>query len=63
VVIAYAYRVELLGTDEPVRLATAGALVIIGWAVARNLERACSLNLRSGSSRAPRASPASWCDS
>jgi small conductance mechanosensitive channel len=40
VVIAYAYRIELFGKDEPVRLATAGALVIIGWAVARNLGRA-----------------------
>ena len=40
VVIAYVYRFELFGTDKPVRLATAGALVIIGWAVARNLGHA-----------------------
>jgi small conductance mechanosensitive channel len=39
-VIAYTHRFELFGTDKPVRLATAGALVIIGWAVARNLGRA-----------------------
>ena len=45
VVIAYAYRVELFGTDEPVRLATAGALVFIGWAVARNLGRALQPHL------------------
>lgn len=43
--IAYAYRVELFGTDKPVRLATAGALVIIGRAVARNLGRALQPHL------------------
>jgi small conductance mechanosensitive channel len=40
VVVAYVYRIELFGTDKPVRLLTAGALVIIGWAFARNLGRA-----------------------
>jgi small-conductance mechanosensitive channel len=40
VVVAYVYRTELFGTDKPVRLATAGALVIIGWAFARSLGRA-----------------------
>jgi small conductance mechanosensitive channel len=40
VVIAYLYRRELFGVDKPVRLATAGALVILGWAFARNLGRA-----------------------
>jgi small conductance mechanosensitive channel len=40
VVIAYLFRKELFGVDKPVRLATAGALVILGWAFARNLGRA-----------------------
>jgi small conductance mechanosensitive channel len=39
VVTAYVFRRELFGVDRPVRLATAGALVILGWAVARNLGR------------------------
>jgi small conductance mechanosensitive channel len=40
IVIAYVFRKELFGADQPVRLATAGALVILGWAFARNLGRA-----------------------
>jgi small conductance mechanosensitive channel len=39
VLVAYLFRRELFGVDKPVRLATAGALVIIGWALARNLGR------------------------
>ncbi len=39
IVTAYVFRRELFGVDRPVRLATAGALVILGWAVARNLGR------------------------
>ena len=39
VVTAYVFRRELFGVDRPVRLATAGALVILGWALARNLGR------------------------
>jgi small-conductance mechanosensitive channel len=36
---AYLLRRQLFGVDKPVRLATAGAMVLIGWAVARNLGR------------------------
>jgi small conductance mechanosensitive channel len=40
IVLAYLYRKELFGVDQPVRLATAAALVLLGWAFARNLGRA-----------------------
>jgi small conductance mechanosensitive channel len=40
IVVAYLFRKELFGVDKPVRLATAGALVLLGWAFARNLGRA-----------------------
>src|SRR3954471_24496088 len=40
IVLAYLFRKELFGVDKPVRLATAGALVLLGWAFARNLGRA-----------------------
>jgi small conductance mechanosensitive channel len=40
IVLAYVFRKELFGADEPVRLATAGALIVLGWAFARNLGRA-----------------------
>jgi small conductance mechanosensitive channel len=40
VVAAYVFRVELFGVDKPVRLATAGALIVIGWALASSLGRA-----------------------
>lgn len=39
-VVAYVYRVELFGIDEPARIVLAVAMVVIGWAVARNLGRA-----------------------
>ena len=39
VITAYVWRRELFGVDRPVRVATAGALVILGWALARNLGR------------------------
>jgi small-conductance mechanosensitive channel len=40
VVLAYSFRREVFGVDRPVRLATAGAFVVIGWAIARSLGRA-----------------------
>jgi small conductance mechanosensitive channel len=40
IVLAYVFRKELFGADEPVRLAAAGALVVLGWAFASNLGRA-----------------------
>ena len=40
IVVAYLFRKELFGADKPVRLATAGALIVLGWAFARNLGRA-----------------------
>jgi small conductance mechanosensitive channel len=39
VLAAYLFRRQLFGVDRPVRLATAGAMVLIGWALARNLGR------------------------
>jgi small conductance mechanosensitive channel len=39
VLAAYLLRRRLFGVDEPVRLATAGAMVVIGWGIARNLGR------------------------
>jgi small conductance mechanosensitive channel len=40
VVLAYSYRKPLFGLDVPVRIACVVALVILGWAFARNLGRA-----------------------
>jgi hypothetical protein len=40
IALAYAFREQLFGTDEPVRLASAGALILIGWAFARSLGHA-----------------------
>jgi small conductance mechanosensitive channel len=40
VVLAYTYRQQLFGVDLPVRIACVVALVILGWAFARNLGRA-----------------------
>jgi small conductance mechanosensitive channel len=37
--VAYAFRRELFGVDRPVRLATAVALTVLGWAFARNIGR------------------------
>ena len=37
VVAVHRYRVELFGLDEPIRLATAAVIVIIGWAFASQL--------------------------
>jgi small-conductance mechanosensitive channel len=39
VLAAYLLRRRLFGVDEPVRVATAGAMVVIGWGIARNLGR------------------------
>ena len=40
VIIVFNRRQQLLGLDEPVRLATVVALVILGWAIARDAGRA-----------------------
>jgi small conductance mechanosensitive channel len=48
VALAYAYRRELFGVDEPVRLATAAVLVVLGWSVARNLARLVQPRLARG---------------
>jgi small conductance mechanosensitive channel len=48
VVLLYVFRVELFGADRPVRLLTAGALIIIGWAFARSLGRALQPRLYRG---------------
>jgi len=37
--VAYAYRRALFGADEPVRVATAVTLVILGWSLARSIAR------------------------
>jgi small-conductance mechanosensitive channel len=38
-ILAYAYRRELLGVDEPARIAVAAILILLGGAVARNVGR------------------------
>jgi small-conductance mechanosensitive channel len=40
ILVAYRYRHDLFHTDTPVRLATVVALVLLGWAFARDLGRA-----------------------
>jgi small-conductance mechanosensitive channel len=40
IAVAYTFRDQLFGTDEPVRIATACALILIGWAFARSLGHA-----------------------
>jgi small conductance mechanosensitive channel len=40
VLLAYHYRLELFGLDMPVRVASVIALVILGWALARDIGRA-----------------------
>ena len=40
VLLGYRYRQELFGLDMPVRVATVVALVILGWALARDVGRA-----------------------
>src|SRR5215208_1264220 len=40
VLLAYKYRLELFGLDMPVRVASVVALVILGWALARDIGRA-----------------------
>jgi small-conductance mechanosensitive channel len=37
--VAYAYRNSLFGVDKPVRIAVAAVLILLGWAVARNVGR------------------------
>jgi hypothetical protein len=38
-VVAYAERKEIFGLDEPVRVAAAIVMVVLGWALARDLGR------------------------
>ena len=40
VLLAYRYRMDLFGLDMPVRIASVIALVILGWALARDIGRA-----------------------
>jgi small-conductance mechanosensitive channel len=47
VIVLHQFREELFGTDEPVRIATAILLVIIGWAFARQLGAALAPKLMS----------------
>ena len=46
-VALYEYRERLFGIDEPIRIATAVLLVIIGWAFARQLGAALAPRLMS----------------
>jgi small-conductance mechanosensitive channel len=39
VILAYLYRESIFGVDTPVRVAAAGVLVVLGWALARDLGR------------------------
>ena len=45
VLAAYKYRMELFGLDMPVRVASVVALVILGWALARDIGRAVGPSL------------------
>ena len=45
VLVAHHYRIELFGLDLPVRIATAVALVTLGWALARDIGRAAGPTL------------------
>jgi small conductance mechanosensitive channel len=45
VLAAYKYRMELFGLDMPVRIASVVALVILGWALARDIGRAVGPSL------------------
>jgi small conductance mechanosensitive channel len=45
VLLGYHYREDLFGLDMPVRIATVVALVILGWALARDVGRAASPTL------------------
>ena len=47
-VIAYAYRRQLFGVDLPVRLATALALAVLGWVLARDIARIVQPRLTRG---------------
>ena len=40
VLLLYHYREDVFGLDDPIRIATAIALVILGWALARDVGRA-----------------------
>jgi small-conductance mechanosensitive channel len=42
VLLAYRYRIDLFGVDEPVRFACAVALIALGWWFARDVGRAAS---------------------
>jgi small conductance mechanosensitive channel len=45
VLVVYAYRRDIFGVDEPVRIATVAALVALGWQFARDLGRAAGPTL------------------
>jgi small-conductance mechanosensitive channel len=45
VLLAYRYRMDLFGLDVPVRVASVVALVILGWALARDIGRAIGPSL------------------
>jgi small conductance mechanosensitive channel len=47
VLVAYAYRNELFGVDKPIRIAVAAVLILLGWAVARNVGRMAQPRLES----------------
>jgi small conductance mechanosensitive channel len=38
-IVAYGYRKQLVGVDQPVRIGVAAILILLGWAVARNVAR------------------------
>ncbi len=40
ILVAYSYRKQLFGVDTPVRIATVVALVVLGWAFARDIGQA-----------------------
>jgi small conductance mechanosensitive channel len=46
--LAFAYRREVFGIDRPIRLVTAVALAVLGWALARNIVRLLQPRLTRG---------------
>ena len=59
VLVAYQNRKELFGVDMPVRVACVVALVILGWALARDVGRAVGPSSSSAWTPARRAPSAS----
>ena len=58
-IVAYIFREEIFGVDTPVRVAAAVVLVVLGWALARDLGRWVEPGCSAASTPARRARSAS----